>query len=195
MSCLTVLDMQSCISNRDVHLVDRWEVNKMALSLWRLTVEYAFYFRILFSCTVTPTKTHCCLSYANFILHTCTKILAFFVGVHTGCIHQEFLLLFILQKLLFHLYILKYNPMEIVSPALPVLRRQPGLAVRSSSSPRVMIESCPLSHFHTCSFTLKTQCCFSAGELEPTAKANLAAVLKSKQQHKTKSLTSWEIQV
>lgn len=71
-----------------------------------------------------------------------------------------FFCFFSLQKLLFRFYILKHHPIEIASPALPARRGQPGLAIQNWSSSRRTIETHPLGHFHTCSFTLKTHICF-----------------------------------
>lgn len=83
--------------------------------------------------------------------------------------------------------------MEIVSLPLPAQRRQPAARF---SQPEVELIACndrksslePFSHmqFHS----ENSHCCFSAGDLESTAKANLVVVLKRKQQYKTKSLTS-----
>lgn len=70
--------------------------------------------------------------------------------------------------------ILKHHLTEIVSLALPALRRQPSLAIQTE----LELIAChdrksslePFSHmqFHS----EKSHCCFSAGDLESTAKAN-----------------------
>lgn len=101
----------------------------MALSLWQLAVKYAFHFRITFLRTVTSTKTHYCLSFANFILSTllAQKSWPCLLVCTTAASIGSLYCFFILPNPPFHFNILKYHPMEIVSPVIPALRRQPRI--------------------------------------------------------------------
>lgn len=182
--------MWSCVSNGDVRLVGRWEVNKMALSPWQLAVKYAFHSRITFLRAVTSTKTHYCLSYANFILSAklAQKSWPCLLVCTTAASIGSLYCFFILPNPPFHFYILKYHLMEIVSPVIPALRRQsrfrqPELKLitwnrrKSSLEPSSYLQS-RSENSHNCFFCWRS-----------------TIYWKSKLGCCTKSLTSWGFQV
>lgn len=153
----------------------------------------------MFSRTVTPTKTWCCLGF-----YTVVMLISFFTHnfhKNPGCV----LLLcttsesknlfscsvagvFIPPVLIFHFEVSLDGDIQFFQPwegRLVSGHVAAWLAGQSSSSSYIMKESRPMSPFHRRNFTQISHCCLSAGDLESSRS------LFVKQWHSNGLLKAW----